>query len=122
MSDADIQTVEVTSVDGESQRMEAVAKLAAQLLTRHYPNHVWMIGWAPGAVLVIKYMGADARFGYTVDAGKAASVSELEKAVVMAGGELLERLGLPRGAWDGELPGQEYEGAAKLLRPAGGPR
>lgn len=108
MNEADIQTVEVTSVDDESQHMEMMAKLAAQKLTQHYPNHVWMVGWAPGMALVIKYMGADARYGYTVDAAKASSISELEHAIVMGGGELLERLGMPRGAWNGELPNQQY--------------
>jgi hypothetical protein len=107
---ADIQTVEVTGIDAESRQMEMLAKLAAQKLTEHYPNHVWMVGWAPGMTLVIKYMGADARYGYTVDAAKAASISELEKAVVMGGGEMLERLGMKRGAWDGELPNQQYAG------------
>jgi hypothetical protein len=108
VSEADIQTVEVISTDGESTQMEMLAKLAAQRLTQHYPNHVWMVGWAPGMALVIKYMGADSRYGYTVDAAKAASISELEHAIVMGGGELLERLGMPRGAWDGELPNQQY--------------
>ena len=108
MSEADIQTVEVISTDAESNQMEMLAKLAAQRLTQHYPNHVWMVGWAPGMALIIKYMGADARYGYTVDAAKASSISELEHAIVMGGGELLERLGMPRGAWDGELPTQQY--------------
>lgn len=108
--DADIQTVEVTSVDAEHQQMEMMAKLAAQKLTQHYPNHVWMVGWAPGLTLVIKYMGADSRYGYTVDCANAASISQLEHAIVMGGGELLERLGMPRGAWNGDLPPQEYEG------------
>jgi hypothetical protein len=117
VNEADIQTVEVVSDDPERKQMEMLAKLAAQLLTKHYPNHVWMVGWAPGLALVIKYMGADARFGYTVDCAAAHSISQLEKAVVMGGGELLERLGMKRGAWDGELPQQQYEGAAGLLRP-----
>jgi hypothetical protein len=109
VDEADIQTVEVTSTDAESRQMEMMAKLAAQKLTQHYPNHVWMVGWAPGMALIIKYMGADARYGYSVDASKAASISELEHAIVMGGGELLERLGMKRGAWDGDLP-QDYAG------------
>jgi len=107
---ADIQTVEVTSVDDESKQMEMMAKLAAQLLTKHYLNHAWAVGWAPGMTLVIKYLGADQRYGYTIDAGSAHSISEFEHAVVMGGGELLERLGMKRGVWDGELPGQQYAG------------
>ena len=110
MDQADIQTVEITSTDAESKQMEMLAKLAAQLLTKHYPNHLWMIGWAPGMTLVIKLGSQDARYGYTVDAAKAASISEYEHAVILAGGELLERSGMVRGAWDGELPTQQYAG------------
>jgi len=111
MSEADIRTVERISVDAETSQMELLAKLSAQLLTKHYPNHWWMVGWAPGMVLCIKHGAGDSRYGYTIDAAKAASISELEHAVVMGGGELLERMGLPRGAWDGEQIGLKYEGA-----------
>ena len=106
-NEADIQTVEVTSRDsGEDSQMELIAKLAAQKLSQHYPAHVWMVGWAPGMTLVIKNMAMDSRYGYTVDAGRAASISELEHAVMMGGGELLERMSMKRGAWDGEMPTQ----------------
>jgi hypothetical protein len=101
---ADIATVEVNSVDAETSQMELMAKLSAQKLTEHYPNHLWAVGWAPGMTLVIKNMAVDdGRYGFTVDASKAASISELEKAVIFGGGELLERCGVPRGAWDGEM-------------------
>ncbi len=101
---ADIQTVEVSSHDNETAQMILFAKLAAQVLTRHYPDHIWMVGFAPGLTIVIKNMAiADGRYGYTVDAGKAASISEFEHAVVIGGGELLERCGVKRGAWNGEF-------------------
>jgi len=103
-NEADIQTVEITSRDsGEDSQMELIAKLAAQKLSQHYPAHVWMVGWAPGMTLVIKNMAMDSRYGYTVDAGRAASISELEHAVMMGGGELLERMSMTRGKWDGEF-------------------
>lgn len=104
MDQTDIQTVEVTSPDdAENTQMEMIAKLAAQTLSNHYPAHLWMVGWAPGMTLVIKNMAMDARYGFTVDAGRAASVSQLEHAVMMGGGELLERMGMKRGAWNGEF-------------------
>jgi hypothetical protein len=105
MSDADIQTVESTP-DKENFQMELIAKLAASLLTKHYPEHIWMVGWAPGGVLVLKNMAMDGRYGYTVDAGRAHSVSFLEHAIIMGGGELLERMGMPRGKWNGEFATQ----------------
>jgi hypothetical protein len=103
-SDEDIATVEITSVDNESSQMELIARLAATKLMEHYPNHLWAVGWAPGMTLVIKNMAIDdGRYGYTVDCARAATVSELEKSVVWGGGELLERCGAPRGAWDGQM-------------------
>ena len=104
MSDADLQTIEVTSPDDpENSQMELLAKLAAQTLTTHYPAHLWAVGWAPGMTLIIKNMGMDARYGFTIDAAKAHSITQLEHAVMMGGGELLERMGVKRGAWDGEF-------------------
>lgn len=102
-NDATFATLDVTD-DEENTKMEQVAKMAAQALTKAYPNHIWMVGWAPGATLVIKNMMIDdGRYGYTVDAGKAATVSILEAAILAGGGELLERCGAPRGAWDGQI-------------------
>lgn len=101
---ADVAVAEITSVDGESSQMELIAKMAAGLLANKYPNHFWAVGWAPGMTLVIKNMAIDdGRYGYTVDAARAATISELEKAIVMGGGELLERCGAPRGTWDGQF-------------------
>jgi hypothetical protein len=101
---AEIATVDVTHADAENSQMELIAKLAAQTLSNHYPAHLWMVGWAPGRTLVVKNMAIDdGRYGFTVDAHRAATVSELERNIVRAGGELLERCGVPRGAWDGEM-------------------
>lgn len=105
----DIQLVEHTP-DAESERMHMIAKLAAQKLNDHYTNHLWCVGWAPGHALVIKHMLGDQKYGYTVDAAKAATISELEKAIVMGGGELLERLGYARNAWNGDMPTHTYDG------------
>lgn len=102
-SAADIQVVDATP-DAENTQMEMFAKMAAQTLTQHYPEHIWMVGWAPGMALVIKNMAiADGRYGFTVDVARAASISEVEHAVMLGGGELLERCGAPRGSWNGEF-------------------
>lgn len=103
MSDfLDIQTIDKTP-DVENTKMEVIAKMAAQTLGNHYPNHLWAVGWAPGATLVLKNMAMDGRYGFTVDAARAATISELEHAVMLGGGELLERMGMKRGAWNGEF-------------------
>lgn len=104
MDQADIQVVEETSKDAESAQMELIAKMAASVLSASYPAHVWMVGWAPGMTLVIKNLAIDdGKYGFTVDAGKAATVSELERLVRYGGGELLERCNVARGKWDGEM-------------------
>lgn len=106
--DIDIQTVEVTSFDDESIEMEHKAKQVAELLCKTYPDHPWMVGWAPGMTLVVKHMAGDARYGYTIDGGKAFTPKNLAHMAMIAGGELLERMGMSRGKWDGEL-GTEYQ-------------
>jgi hypothetical protein len=99
----DIQTVDVTSVDEESVEMEWKAKLACQTLVKHYPEHLWAVGWAPGMTLVVRNMAIPGNYGYTIDACKAFSSSDLEHMVMIAGGELLERCGFKRGEWNGEF-------------------
>ncbi len=115
--ESDVALVEVTSVDPEHEQMVMFAKLAAQLLTKHYPNHWWQVGFVPGMILVIKNMAVDdGRYGFTVDVARAATISEIEKIIVMAGGELLERCGVARGAWDGEpliLQDKSYGGVGQ---------
>lgn len=119
MSDVDVQTVECTSsgtFDPEWIEMEVVCKKAAMILSKVYPNHWWMTGSAPGGVLCIKHGEGDSRFGYTVDMHRAASISELEKAIIMGGGELLERMGLARGARNFDDEALKYEGHEQLIR------
>lgn len=104
----DVQTVDMTP-DAENLQMELIAKMACVTLNKHYPNHLWMVGWAPGLTLVIKNGGADSRYGFTVDVARSHSVSHLEHCIMLGGGELLERMNHKRGAWDGEFR-PEYEG------------
>lgn len=100
--------------------MHRVAQGAAEILERHYPNHLWAIGWAPGLTLVIKLMTAPAadKYGFTVDLAKAISATDTAKRIMRAGGELLERAGFKRGAWDGEFS-EKLDGAdPRHLPPA----
>lgn len=108
---ADIQTVETGTIDKEHVEMERLAKHVAESLTRSYPAYPWAIGWHPGGVLCVKLMlASDANYGYTIDAYKIHSASELSRQAMMAGGELLERLGMKRGEWNGDMPTRNYAG------------
>lgn len=99
----DIQTVDITSFDKETVQMEGLAKQVAQVLCDSYPRHLWAVGWAPGMTLIVKNMVIPGNYGYTIDAAKIATASELTHLAKMAGGELLERCGMARGTWDGEF-------------------
>tara|TARA_R110000868_G_scaffold51592_2_gene163220 strand:- start:1248 stop:1616 length:369 start_codon:yes stop_codon:yes gene_type:complete len=111
MSDeTDVQVVEQTTHTEEDAKLTMIAKYAAQILSKAYANHWWMIGWAPGGVLVIKHGAGDGRYGYSIDVFRMASLVELEKEVMRGGGELLERMNMPRRAWDGETMPTMYDG------------
>lgn len=99
----DIQTVDITSVDEETVQMEHIAKEVAQILSNTYPRHLWAVGWAPGMTLIVKNMAIPGNYGYTIDAARVSTSSELVRLAKVAGGELLERCGMPRGTWDGEF-------------------
>lgn len=100
-SSPDIRVVEVTSMDEID--MNEKAKEVAETLTRHYPNHLWQVGWAPGNVLVVKNaLIGGGKYGYTIDCPRSISATDLAHTAMLAGGELLERCGMRRGAWDGE--------------------
>jgi hypothetical protein len=106
--DVDVQTVEVTSVDNESVEMEVKAKEVATLLCKTYPDHPWMVGWAPGMALVVKHMAGDSRYGFTIDARTVTTPKQLAHMAMLAGGELLERMGMSRGRWNGDM-GEQYQ-------------
>jgi len=103
MSDTDWGVNEVT-VPGEEAEMK-LAKMVAEILTDVYPVHMWHVGWQGGAI-VIKHAATDNRFGFILP--REFSYSELRRNVLLGGGELLERAGLTRGAWDGEM-GRPFE-------------
>lgn len=88
------------------------AQEVATTLERHYPNHPWLVSFQ-GRVLVVRHLeisdlvrndlGRDG-FGFVLKHLDTATASELAKNAVMAGGQMLEAFGLPRGKWDGREP------------------
>lgn len=115
--EAQIIKVEETSIDQETAEMEYKAKQVAEVLTKHYPDHLWMVGWLPGMTLVVKNMAIPGNYGYTIDAAKSFSASQLAHCAMLAGGELLERCGFSRGRWNGEFA-THVEGAdPRFLNP-----
>lgn len=108
MNDApDIQTVEITSLDDIG--LYSRAKLVGEALYKHYPNHLWQVSWQAGA-LVVKNLAISSHYGFVLTKAANTEDSALEKQALLAGGELLERAKMKRGAWDGQ-GAQSLEGS-----------
>lgn len=114
MSDHDIAVAEVTSLD-EIGMMEW-AKTVANKLSTVYPNHLWAVAWQ-GKALVVKNLAISGFYGMVLEDAQRHSLKYIEKDAVMKAGELLERAGMKRGAWDG-TPAEELEGSTpRFFKP-----
>lgn len=80
----------------------ATAKLIGDTLEGAYPGWLWHVE-VSGGMANIKSMHANPRYGYRLHLARDFySASDLRKQALMAGGELLERLNMPRrkADWD----------------------
>jgi hypothetical protein len=93
------------------------------LLLKHYPNHQWAVEVnSEGRVINVKNLAISGYYGFRVLMTRktpggiwySPSHEELEKDVVKAGGEILERAGLKRGAFDQNAQVDFVEGITKL--------
>jgi hypothetical protein len=89
---------------GDNPNADHLAKEVAQDLTITYPNHSWWVEVRQGC-LIIKHFSISGAAG-TI--GMVRHLSQLvgdaasrKREVIRAAGELLERAGLPRGAFHG---------------------
>lgn len=96
---------EVVTVDmGEIENMDD-AKAVGEALETAYPGYLWMVSSARGVVVVKNAaLGKFGQYGMILE--KSYSASNLKELALRAGGELLERCGLPTNgkAWDGRMP------------------
>lgn len=91
---------------------EAKALEVAQTLERCYPDHPWLVCFQ-GQTLIVRHLlicdavrteiGQDG-FGFLIkpENFRTCSAKALAHTAMMAGGMMLERFSLPRGAWRGE--------------------
>lgn len=86
----------------EDASTEILCKDAADLLETHYPGHVWMIGPDPrGGIFTIRAGTCSGEWGYILKLDDIQwSPNGFKKAILKAGGEILERFGLRVGAYD----------------------
>src|SRR4029077_7993130 len=103
----DIAVAEVTSLD-ELGIMEW-AKAVADKLSYTYPNHLWAVAWQ-GKALVVKNLAISGFYGMVLEDAQKNSLKFIERDAVMKAGELLERAGMKRGAWNGEAA-EKLEGS-----------
>jgi hypothetical protein len=112
VSDAEFIVQDVTSTD-DIKLMEK-AKCVGEILNKHYPDHLWLVCWQGGA-LVVKNLALGSHYGFIMKDDSDYGV--LSHRAVEAGGELLERAGLRRGKWDGEMPDHLEGSDPKIWKP-----
>lgn len=103
-----------------------LAKTVGDVLYRHYPNyHWWIYADTKDAVILIKCGEINATISsgllpsMVIDYNKSQDDSTLVKKIVRAGGELLERANLKRGAFNGEYP-TKVDGVPEKQQPNNG--
>lgn len=78
-----------------------LAKDIGDTLHNHYPGHLWAIEVdGPNGVAHIRDLLVSGRMGYTLKLVNMYSYSDFKKDVIRAGGEILERYRLSRGAFN----------------------
>lgn len=74
-----------------------MAKNMADLLHRHYPGHLWAVN-VDGGMANVRNLALSGQWGFRIKVPLIYSASQFDRKVVMAGGELLERYRVRRGA------------------------
>jgi hypothetical protein len=100
----------------------AIAKQIAAALNRHYPDHLWQIS-VQGRGIVLRHHSISQvaaaflrreGFSYLMPREKMGTPSEIEHSAIMAGGNMLELFGLPRGR--APIPDPDMLAASGLVK------
>ena len=119
MSNADIVIADETSRSAEELTLIEWAKAVGDKISEHYPNHLWAVAWQGGA-LVVKNLSISGLYGMVLEDPRKHGLRFILKDAVMKAGELLERCGMRRGAWDGS-PAEKLEGSTpRFFKPWSG--
>lgn len=95
---------------------EILAMRSAEALNSAYPGHLWCVyvdSEEKGGVMVIKNFAISYRYGYVLHLAK---IDHELKRVINAGGEILERARMRRGAWNGQNA-ERIDGVADKHQP-----
>lgn len=96
---ADDYVTDPSQLEGLSAPMMTLVKDCADLLERHYPGWLWAVQpFEFGAIIKIFSLRISGEYGYII---KVADIQNDPKrqSAIEAGGEILERYGLPRGMY-----------------------
>lgn len=78
-----------------------MAKEIAEVLHVAYPGHLWAVtSEGEKGIATVRNMALAGNWGFVLKLGSLYTSSDFKKQIVMAGGELLERFRLRRGAVD----------------------
>lgn len=96
-------TTEVISLDRTGAYEMGVCKQVGDTLERHYPGWMWMVASPPkSGVVQVKSGYMDPRHGFVLRLPESYSASNLAEEAIRAGGEMLERVGMPRSRFDAD--------------------
>lgn len=112
---------EIQTVPGHRAELDdmLLAKRASDQLAKHYPNHLWGVNVdSEGGVMNIFAFNISGRYGFRLKLSTVYTDPDL-KCVMRAGGEILERAGMPRSYWDGETLPFIIEGVKPHHQPHG---
>ncbi len=79
----------------------AFAKRVGAVLQKHYPNYGWRVDADTRRKTIhVQNVDLSGQWGFVLHMGKIADETDLDKKVMRAGGEILERYGLRRLGFD----------------------
>lgn len=99
-----------------------LARIIGDTLEKHYPGWGWMVnvdseGGVVNIINGVMNTSLQKQYGYVLMMTQVSNTYDMIiKETVMAGGELLERMNLPRSRWKGEEP-KKVEGARPQDQP-----
>lgn len=108
----------IAYAESEDPKNLSLAKEMLETLNATYPNHSWWVR-IDGGIVIIKHFGISGTCGMVRRYDQLAHDALARKRdVIMAAGELLERAGLRRGAYNGEpVDNLERDKDVKWERP-----
>jgi hypothetical protein len=84
-----------THADQDNERQ------ALEILAEHYPGWSWRVeSKSAGGIMTVRNENLATRHGVVVHLSDVATLADMRSHMVNAGGEFLERYGMPRGRFD----------------------